>query len=107
MAVPPKKTNKRQFGGLKRSKHFKGNKKGAGKSLSYPIEIDQEILIWLLELIDPHLPILSLALRKFAISKSLSTKNLKQAEAGFKKLVNLMDLHYEDAPQLLRSYLNS
>ena len=27
--APSKKTNERQFGGLKESKHFKGNKKGA------------------------------------------------------------------------------
>ena len=45
-AAPPKKTNKRLFGGLKGSKHFKGNRKGAGKPLSYPIEFDQKILVW-------------------------------------------------------------
>ena len=50
-AAPLEKTNKRRFGGLKGS--FKGNKKEAGKSLSYPIEIDQEILVWLLQMMDP------------------------------------------------------
>ena len=83
MAVPSKKTSKRQFGGLKRSKHFTGKKKGAGKSLSYPIEIDQEILIWLLELTDPHLPILSLALRKFAKSKIQSFYQEFKASRGW------------------------
>ena len=42
--APSKKTNERQFGGLKGSKHFKGNKKGARKPLSYLIEIDSVLL---------------------------------------------------------------
>ena len=54
---------------FKGSKQFKEIKKGAGKPLSYPIEIDQEILFRLLEMMDPHLPISSLNLRKFVISK--------------------------------------
>ena len=48
------KTNKGRFGGLEGSKHFKGNKKGAGKPLSYPIKIDQEIIVWPLEMMDLH-----------------------------------------------------
>lgn len=43
-AAPPEETSKERFGGLKRSKHFKGNKKGAGKLLSYLAEIEQEII---------------------------------------------------------------
>ena len=35
----------------------------------YLIEIDQEVLPWLLKMMNLHLPILSLALRKFAKSK--------------------------------------
>ena len=61
MLAPSKKNNKRQFGGLKGRKHFKENKRLAGKPLYYQIKIDQEILGWLLEMIDLHLPILSLA----------------------------------------------
>ena len=56
-AAPPKKTNKGWFGGLKQSKDFKGNKKGAGKPLSYPLEIDQEVLVLLLEMKDTHIPV--------------------------------------------------
>ena len=59
-AAPPKKTSKGRFGGLTGSKHFKGNKKGARKNLSFPIEIVQEILAWLLEVMTHHLPISSL-----------------------------------------------
>ena len=44
-------------------------KKGSGKPLSYPMELDQEILAWLLEIRDLHLPISSLGLKKFAKSK--------------------------------------
>ena len=29
-----------------------------------------------------------------------------QAEASFQNLVNVIDLHYEDAPQLAKSFLN-
>ena len=64
-----KKTNRGRFGGLKGSKHFRRNKKGVGKPLPYPIEIDQEILVWLLEMMDLHLPISLLALRKLNKSK--------------------------------------
>ena len=107
--APPKKTNKVRFVDLKGNTHFKGNKKGAGKPLSYAIERDQEILIWLLEMRDLHLPIWSLALRKSSESKiqRVTAKNLKQAEAGFKNLVNVTHLHYRDVSQLAKSSLNS
>ena len=44
-------------------------KKEARKPLFYVIETDQEILVWLLEMMDLHLRISSLALRKIAKSK--------------------------------------
>ena len=68
-AAPPKKTNKDRFVDLKGCKHFKRNKKGAGKPLFYRIKIDQEILVWLLEMMDLNLPISFPALRKFHKSK--------------------------------------
>ena len=74
----PKKSYKGQFGSLNGNKHFKGNKKRTRKPLSYPIEIDQEILVWLLEMMELHLPISLLALRK----SSHTAKNLKQTETG-------------------------
>ena len=67
--APTKKTDKERFGGLKENKNFKGNKKGARKPLFYPTEIDQKILAWVLEMMDLHLPISSLALSKLAKSK--------------------------------------
>ena len=83
-------------------------KKGARKPLLYVIETYQEILVWLLEMIDLHLPISSLALKKSPNLKfSLTAKNLKQAESGFKNLVNFTDLHYKDASRLTKSSLNS
>ena len=90
--------NKGRFGGLKGRKRFKRNKKGAGKPLSYPIEINREILVRLLEMMDLHLLISPLALRKFTKSKIQPyCQELKQSGAGNKKLVIVMDLHYEDA----------
>ena len=52
----PKRPTKGDSEVSKKMKHFKG-KKGAGQPLSYPIESDQEILVWLLEIMDIHLPI--------------------------------------------------
>ena len=43
---------------------------GAKKPLSYPIEIDKEILVWLLEMMIRHLPVLLLALKKATKSKT-------------------------------------
>ena len=48
---------------------MKRNKKRARKPLFYLIETDQKIWLWLLEMMDLHLPISSLALRKFVKSK--------------------------------------
>ena len=75
--------------------------------MSYPAEVDQEILAWLLKMTDLDLPTSSLALREFAksIKFSLTTKNLKQALTGFKNVINVTDLHnqthlsYLKAPQ--------
>ena len=107
-AAPPKKTYKERFVGIKVSKHFKGNKKGAGKPLSYSIEIDQEILVWLLEIMDLHLPISSLGLRKFIKSKSQPYfQEFKASKGLLQNLVNTTDLNYEDAHQLAKSSLNS
>ena len=67
--APTKKIDKERFGGLKENKNFNGNKKGARKPLFYPTEIDQKILVWVLEMMDLHLPISSLALSKLAKSR--------------------------------------
>ena len=37
----------------------KGNHSGAGRSLTYPLEVEKDILSWLLELRDLHIPISS------------------------------------------------
>ena len=57
------------------------------------IETDQNILLWLLEMMDLHLPISE------NLKFSLNAKNLKQAEAVFKNLGNFTELHHKDVSQ--------
>ena len=41
---------------LKGNRCFEGIKIGVGKPLLYPLEIDQEILVWFVEMTDFHFP---------------------------------------------------
>ena len=61
-AAPPNKSEIHQ--GFKGEKEWKGNAKGAGRPLSYPASIDEELLSWLLITNDIHLPVSLLALQK-------------------------------------------
>ena len=60
-AAPPEKSESQSFKG---GKAWKGNAKGAGRQLSYPTSIDEELLGWLLIMNDIHLPVSILAYRK-------------------------------------------
>ena len=42
----------------------KGNHSGAGRPLTYPLEVEKDILSWLLELRDLHVPVSILALQE-------------------------------------------
>ena len=53
-ADPLERSNK--HGGFKGEKAWKGNSKGAGRPLSYPTSVDEELLSWILILNDLHLP---------------------------------------------------
>ena len=61
-AAPPEKSESHQ--GFKGGKAWKGNAKGAGRPLSYPASIDEELLSWLLIMNDLHLPVSILAFQK-------------------------------------------
>ena len=65
-AAPPEKSESHQ--GFKGGKAWKGNAKGAGRPLSFPASIDEELLSWLLIMNDLHLPVSILALQKKAKS---------------------------------------
>ena len=76
---------------LKQSKCSKGIERGVGKPLFYglyPMEIDQEFLVWFVEMIGFHLPISQLALKKLSnrisivkncLKLNLNAKMLEQA----------------------------
>lgn len=44
----------------------KGNKPGAGRPLTYPIEVEDELVAWILQLLDLHAPLSSLMLKEKA-----------------------------------------
>lgn len=44
----------------------KGNKPGAGRPLTYPIEVDNELVAWILQLLDLHAPLSTLMLKEKA-----------------------------------------
>ena len=44
----------------------KGNSPGAGRPLTYPKEVESELVAWILELLDLHLPVAVLALQEKA-----------------------------------------
>lgn len=44
----------------------KGNKPGAGRPLTYPIEVENEIVAWILQLLDLHAPLSTLMLKEKA-----------------------------------------
>ena len=53
-------------GRIVKSKAFKGNKKGAGKKLSYPKSVDEELLQWVYVMSDQHMPCSTRLFRKKA-----------------------------------------
>ena len=77
-AEPPEKSESHQG--------FKGgNAKGAGRLLSYPPSIDEELLSWLLIMNDLHLPVSTLALQKKAKSLILPHNLCFQASRGWSR----------------------
>ena len=61
------------------------NVKGAGRPLSYPVSVDEELVSWLLQMNDLHLPVSTLTLQKKAKSLILphNRTDLQQAGVGF------------------------
>ena len=59
---PPDKSESRQA--FKGGKAWKGNGEGAGRLLSYPASLDEELLNWLVIMNNLHLPVSILALQK-------------------------------------------
>ena len=80
-AAPPEKSESHQ--GFKGGKAWKGNAKGAGRPLSYPASIDEELLSWLLIMNDLHLPVSILALQKKAKSLILPHNPCFEANRGW------------------------
>ena len=80
-AAPPEKSESHQ--GFKGGKAWKGNAKGAGRPLSYPASIDEELLSWLLIMNDLHLPVSILALQKKAKSLILPPNPCFEASRGW------------------------
>ena len=80
-AAPPEKSESHQ--GFKGGITWKGNAKGAGRPLSYPASIDEELLSWLLIMNDLHLPVFILALQKKAKSLILPHNPCFKASRGW------------------------
>ena len=80
-AEPPEKSESHQ--GFKGGKAWKGNAKGAGRLLSYPASIDEELLSSLLIMNDLHLPVSMLALQKKAKSLILPHNPCFEANRGW------------------------
>ena len=82
-AAPPEKSESHQ--GFKGGKASKGNAEGAGRPLSYPASIDEELLVrsWLLIMNDLHLPVSILALQKKAKSLILPHNPCFEASRGW------------------------
>ena len=81
VAALPDKSESHQ--GFKGGKAWKGNAKGAGRPLSYPASIDEELLSWLLIMNDLHLPVSILALQKKAKSLILPQNPCFEASRGW------------------------
>ena len=80
-AAPPEESKSHQ--GFKGGKAWKENAKGAGRPLSVPASIDEELLSWLLIMNDLHLPVSILALQKKAKSLILPHNPFFEASRGW------------------------
>ena len=80
-ANPPEKSNK--HAGFQGGKTWKGNTKGAGRPLSYPTSVDEELISWILIMNDLHLPVSVLALQKKAKSLILPHNPDFEASRGW------------------------
>ena len=80
-AAPPEESKSHQ--GFKGGKAWKENAKGAGRPLSVPASINEELLSWLLIMNDLHLPVSILALQKKAKSLILPHNPFFEASRGW------------------------
>ena len=65
----------------------KGNHSGAGRPLTYPLEVEKDILSWLLELRDLHVP-------RQSMLYALTTLHSTQAVVGLKSFSRGIGYHY-------------
>ena len=60
----------------------KGNHSGAGRPLTYPLEVEKDILSWLLELRDLHVPVSILILQEKVITTQPNFNKSKATETA-------------------------
>ena len=71
------------------------NHSGAGRPLTYPLEVEKDILSWLLELKDLHVPVSILTLKKKqSVQYALTTLHSTQVLARLKSISRGIDYHY-------------
>ena len=97
-ANPPEKSNK--DAGFQGGKTWKGNTKGAGRPLSYPTSVDEELISWILIMNDLHLPVSVLALQKKA--KSLILPHNPDFEASRGWIRRFRERHNETNNELCK-----
>ena len=73
---------------IHRSSSCQGNKTGVGKTLSYPSTIEDDLLAWVLDMIDKHLPISAKLLGKQAkILINPHNPNFKGSNGWYQKFL--------------------
>ena len=87
----------------------KDNRSGAGRPLTYPKESENELVAWVLHLLDVHMPVSVLALQEKAKKRlfDLIVPHLMQVEAGWRSSLHSTDYPFETIPQSAKSYHNN
>ena len=82
----------------------KGSRSGAGRPLTYPKEAEDELVAWVLQLLDVHMPVSVLALQEKAKKVIRPHSPLVQVEAGWRSSLHDTDYPFEIVPQSAKSY---
>ena len=81
----------------------KCNRSGAGRPLTYPKEAENELVAWVLQLLDVHMPVSVLALQEKV--EKVIVPHLVQVQAGWRSSLHDTDYPFETfVPQSAKRY---
>ena len=84
-----------------RKKRKKSNQPGQGRKLSYPVELDEKLLQWLLELRDLQVPVSTEMLKQKAhLLISSVVPSFKNSNGWAQKFFRCVSLHVQSVIQL-------